>query len=212
MGDGKTKLAVLVSGQGSNLQALMDAIAEGALDARIVLVLSSKPGVQALKRAEKAGIPAAALSWKAFAEEFGRSKRDVYDEALARMVEPYAPDYIFLLGWMRLLGPRFLDAFPGKVVNLHPALPGTFPGEDAIERAWRSGQAGEIQYSGAMTHFVPDEGVDSGPVILSEALSLTAFSSLQEFEAAMHRLEHGLVVATARILCQSSGQARTEKE
>jgi phosphoribosylglycinamide formyltransferase-1 len=199
----KTRLVVLVSGHGSNLQALIDAISEGILDAQIVLVLSSRPGVFALQRAEKAKIPTAVASWKAFAEEYGRSHRETYDASLAELVAGCKPDFIFLLGWMRVLGSRFLESFPGKVVNLHPALPGTFPGEGAIAKAWESGQAGKIKASGAMTHFVPDAGVDSGPVILSESLSMENFASFEEFEAAMHRLEHRLVVKTAKKLCQN---------
>ncbi|TXT49825.1 MAG: phosphoribosylglycinamide formyltransferase [Spirochaetes bacterium] len=197
----KTRLAVLVSGQGSNLQALIDAISVGILDAEIALVLSSKPRAFALERAGKARIPTAVASWKAFVEEFGRSRRETYDAALAGIVAGYDPDFIFLLGWMRVLGRSFLDHFPGKVVNLHPALPGTFPGEGAIAKAWESGQAGKTKVFGAMTHFVPDEGVDSGPVILSESLPLENFASLEGFEAAMHRLEHRLVVETAKKLC-----------
>lgn len=199
----KLRLVVLVSGNGSNLQALLDAANEGIIAANVDLVLSSDPAAKALDRAKAAGIPALALPYvrdRALSRE--KSRRD-YDAKLAATVLQYAPDYVFLLGWMRILGETFIAHFPGRIVNLHPALPGTFPGTRAIERAWEASRHGEITETGVMTHFVPDEGVDSGPVILSERVAIGVDESLESFEARMHGIEHTLVVKTVISLMRS---------
>jgi len=190
----------MVSGNGSNLQVLIDAIARGELDAEIVLVLSSDPDAHALARAGKAGIPALALGSRHAPGLDKATFRRAYDGALAEAILPYRPDYIFLLGWMRILGTEFIDHFRDRIVNLHPALPGTFPGTHAIERAWEAFTRGEIRETGVMTHFVPDEGVDSGPVIAFERVVPSRGETLEDFEARMHEAEHGLVIRTAGIL------------
>ena len=112
------RLVVLASGRGSNLQAIIDACTRGAIDGRVVAVVSNVDGAGAIGRAERAGIPAVVLP-----ATRGEPRRD-YDTRLAAGVAPYAPDWVVLAGWMRLLSSAFLDAHPGRVVNLHPALPG----------------------------------------------------------------------------------------
>jgi phosphoribosylglycinamide formyltransferase-1 len=198
------RLVVMVSGNGSNLQALIDAIACGGIEARIVLVLSSNSKAKALDRARAVGIPSLSLPPKVLEAWPGRLGRDAYDEMLASLVFPFEPDYVLMLGWMRLVGIRFISRFPGKIINLHPALPGAFPGTEAIEKAWFSYMKGEIATSGAMIHYVPDEGVDSGPVIDLEEIDIGDSSSLEEFEKAMHELEHRLVIRTVRTLTGAS--------
>ena len=120
------RLVVLVSGNGSNLQALIDAINSGDVHAQIVLVLSSTSKAKALDKARAAGIPSLSLPPKALKTWSGRQDREEYDGMLASLVAPFEPDYILMLGWMRLLGVRFISKFPAKLVNLHPALPGAF--------------------------------------------------------------------------------------
>jgi folate-dependent phosphoribosylglycinamide formyltransferase PurN len=99
---------------------------------------------------------------------------------------------------MRLLGAAFLDRFSGRVINLHPALPGAFPGTHAISRAWDAFQAGNIRETGVMVHFVPDEGVDDGPLIACEAVPIESTDSLETLEARIHQVEHRLLVSAIK--------------
>jgi phosphoribosylglycinamide formyltransferase-1 len=188
------RLAVLASGNGSNLQVVLEACASRVLNALVAAVLSDRPAAPALDRARAAGIPAIALPSIA-----GQPRRD-YDTALADLVMACQPDYVLLLGWMRLLSNAFLERLPGMVVNLHPALPGTFPGTHAIERALEAFRAGTIQETGVMTHFVADEGVDSGPVIRIAKVPIHAGDTLEDLETRVHGAEHRIIIETIESL------------
>ncbi len=180
-----SRLAVLVSGNGSNLQALIDAISTRRLKAEIAVVVSNRADAGGLDRARQAGLPALAL-------EVDGDVRSVYDHRLAQAVAGYEPDIVVLAGWMRILTLVFLGRF--RVLNLHPAKPGCFPGTHAIERAFEAWRQGEVSESGAMVHWVPDEGVDSGPVIAWSSVPFEAGDTLETFEERMHRTEHRLLV------------------
>jgi phosphoribosylglycinamide formyltransferase-1 len=184
----KSRLVVLISGNGSNLQAILDACADGSLPAQVVAVFSNQPEAFGLSRARKAGVPAFSLP-----KQEGESRQD-YDRRLAELVRKQNPDWIVLAGWMRILSMTFLGCFPGRVINLHPALPGTFPGTHAIERAYEAWGKGEIEKTGVMVHFVPDEGVDVGPVLGVEEIRFMPGESLQQFEARVHEVEHRLLL------------------
>ncbi len=196
----RTRLVVLVSGNGSNLQALIDAIKADTLQAEICAVISNKPDAYGLERAKLAGIPALV------APKSAAPDRAAYDSELARLTASFQPDLIVLAGWMRLLTMNFLGSFPGKIINLHPALPGTFPGTNAIERAYEAFQQGAITHTGVMVHFVPDEGVDSGPVILQEQVEIKAEDTLELLEARIHACEHRLLVEAIRQLTQTKSE------
>jgi len=203
------RLVVLASGNGSNLQAVLEACAESSFGAAVVAVISDKPGAYALERATLADIPAIA---RPFIK--GNSRID-YDTGLADTVTAFQPDFILLLGWMRILSTAFLSHFPGRVVNLHPALPGTFPGTHAIEHALAAYRTGTIQHTGVMTHFVPDAGVDSGPVILSAIVPILPDDTLASLETRVHTAEHRLIVETLKSLLHKDKPQRhrdTEKE
>jgi phosphoribosylglycinamide formyltransferase-1 len=189
------RLVVLASGNGSNLQAVIDAAsAPGNLPGTVVAVFSDKPEAFALERARKAGIPAIAVPC-------AKGKpRQAYDATLAHAVAEYQPDFVLLLGWMRILSDAFLSRFAGAVVNLHPALPGSFPGTRSIERALDAYREGAVAATGAMTHFVPDEGVDSGPVIAVSKVAIHPDDTLASLEIRVHEAEHALVVETLRSL------------
>jgi len=202
----------MVSGNGSNLQALIDAIEKSEVKASIVLVVSSDPEAYALRRAENAGIPSVVLRYRRDQKLEKEASRRAYDRMLAETIAPYRADYIFLLGWMRILSAEFTTRFPGRIVNLHPALPGMFPGTHAIERAWDACARGEITESGVMTHFVPDERVDAGPVIASERVAMDRTETLDDFEKRMHDAEHILVPRTAGMLGSISSGRRKETE
>jgi phosphoribosylglycinamide formyltransferase 1 len=186
------KLVVLISGNGSNLQAILDACAGSFLTASVVAVISNKSDAYGLVRAQNADVPAIA-----FPLADGESRRD-YDTRLAALVASYEPDYVVLAGWMRLLTSNFLSVFQNRVINLHPALPGTFPGTHAIERAYEAFQRAEIDHTGIMVHLVPDEGVDDGPVLAIEIVPILPDDTLESLETRIHQTEHRLLVETLK--------------
>ncbi len=188
------RLCVLISGNGTNLQALIDGCDSNAIDATIELVVSNRAEAYGLERARRAGIPTRHVPVD------GRDRAD-YDAALAAIVGDAEPDWVVLAGWMRVLTMAFLGEFPSKVVNLHPALPGCFAGTDAIERAHAAFGRGEIDRTGAMTHLVPDEQVDAGPVLDTIEVDLRDGEPLDALSQRMHAAEHTLLVRTLQRLC-----------
>lgn len=192
------RLVVLISGNGSNLQALIDAIRMKVLDAEIVLVVSNRKDAFGLVRAEKAGIPTRYLPLKPYTAA-GRTRAD-YDADLAQVVAEAAPDWVVLAGWMHILSRAFLDHFSYRVVNLHPALPGKFPGAHAIEEAFAAFQRGEINQTGCMVHLVPDEAVDAGPVIGVAEVPIYRTDTLETLANRMHQAEHKLLVQSLQRL------------
>jgi formyltetrahydrofolate-dependent phosphoribosylglycinamide formyltransferase len=197
------RLVVLVSGSGSNLQAIIDACADDRLPAEVVAVVSNKPDVFALQRADAAGVPAVHVGVHP-----GEDRAD-YDARLADVVAGFDPDLIVLAGWMRILTMSFLGWFPHRVVNLHPALPGELPGTGAIERAWREAVEGSRTRTGVMVHLVPDEGVDDGPVLGTSSVAIDVDGGFDAFADLVHRTEHALLVDTLAQLC-SAAPDRTE--
>lgn len=189
-----TRLVVLISGNGSNLQAILDACTSGELHASVVTVVSNKPDAYGLTRARNAGVEAIH-----FAKLENESRRE-YDARLANYITTKLPDYVVLAGWMRILSSEFLSCFPDRVINLHPALPGTFPGTHAIERAFEAHQRGEIDHTGVMVHLVPDEGVDDGPVLATEIIPIQPDDTLESLERRIHEVEHHTLVAVLRKL------------
>lgn len=185
--DTRSRVAVLISGAGSNLQALIDACASGALSAQVVVVVSSRTDAGGLSRARLAGIPTVALPHVGFAD------RDAHERALVAALEPCRPDLIVLAGWMRVLGPTFLTRFGSRTINLHPALSGAFPGPNAIARAWAAFQRGEIDRTGVMVHRVVAE-VDAGPVVAVCEVALHSGESLPDLTARVRAEEHRLLV------------------
>ena len=183
-----TRIVVLVSGNGSNLQAILDACASNILAAEVVAVVSNKHEVKALERAESVGVPAVVVS-----AIVGESRHE-YDARLTSVVSSFMPDYVVLAGYMRILSLEFLSWFPGQVINLHPSLPGDIVGVGAIEKAFAEFVAGVRTHSGVMVHFVPDEGVDTGPVLASARVDFDRDESLESFTAKMHFQEHALLV------------------
>lgn len=194
------RLAVFISGSGTNLQTILDAIAAGRLEAEVVLVVSNRKAAFGLVRAERAGIPTLYFPLKPYTEA-GLS-RATYDADLADCVGASQPDLIVLAGWMHILSSAFLDRFPGRVINLHPALPGSFPGTGAIRRAYEAYRRGEISSSGCMVHSVVPE-VDAGPVIVQETVPIEPGDTLADFEARMHATEHRLIVEAIRSFLNS---------
>ena len=193
----RSRLVVMVSGTGSNLQAVLDACSTGVLDADVVAVVCNRADAPALQRAARAGVPGVHVG-----VQDGEDRAD-FDARLADVVAGFDPDWIVLAGWMRILTISFLGWFPERVVNLHPALPGELPGVRAIERAWGEAAAGTRTRSGVMVHLVPDEGVDDGPVLGTETVDIDSRATLAKFELSMHEAEHRLLVGVLDELCST---------
>jgi phosphoribosylglycinamide formyltransferase-1 len=183
-GNPPLSLGVLVSGAGSNLQAVLDAIASGSLNAHVRVVISNRPNVQALERARAAGIPALTIPHKDFAT------REAFDRALVSALREAEVSWVVLAGFMRVLTPEFLSAFPGRIVNIHPALLPAFPGVDAAKQALAYG----VKITGCTVHFV-DQGVDSGKIIAQRAVLVDPTDDLATLSARIHTAEHELFVS-----------------
>jgi phosphoribosylglycinamide formyltransferase-1 len=175
------KIGVLISGSGTNLQAIIDAIEAGKINARIVKVLSSRPDAYGLKRAEAAGIPTVALNRDVYANAAAANKR-ISDEMLEAGAE-----YLVMAGYMRMVGDAVLDAFPDRVVNLHPALLPSFVGAHAIQDAYDAG----VKVTGVTVHFANAE-YDKGPIIAQKAVPVKEGDTVDDLEARIHKAEHKL--------------------
>ncbi len=185
------KIAVLASGSGSNLQVIIDRLHAGAPDVEVAVVVSNVPGALALERAERADIPTAIFPLDDYA---GREARD---RAMADALEAGGVELVVLAGYMQLLTPQFLERFPHRVINLHPALLPSFPGEHGIEDAVRFG----AKVTGVTVHFV-DAGVDTGPVIRQEALPVHDDDTVASLAARIHALEHHTLPRVIELFAQ----------
>jgi phosphoribosylglycinamide formyltransferase-1 len=186
------KVGVLASGGGTNLQALIDAAGRGELGpARLVVVLANVEGCGALARAEQAGIPSAAIDHKAFAT------RAEFDRALLARLREHGVELVVLAGFMRLLTPEFLRAFPHRVVNIHPALLPAFPGVHVQKKAFDYG----VKVTGCTVHFV-DEGTDTGPIIAQTAVPVLEGDDAESLRLRILAEEHRLFPAVVRALAE----------
>lgn len=184
------RIGVLVSGRGSNLQALLDAARREDLGGEVAVVVSNVEGAFGLERARQAGIPAV------FRDHRGQ-KRESYDAGIVEILRAHQVDLVCLAGFMRLLSPVFVRAFPGRIVNIHPALLPAFPGLDAQRQAWEHG----AKVSGATVHLV-DEGLDSGPIVAQEAVSVLSSDTAQTLADRILEAEHRLYPRAVRILLE----------
>jgi phosphoribosylglycinamide formyltransferase-1 len=188
----RVRLAVLVSGRGTNLQALLDA--SDALDypAEVAVVVSNVPGVRALDRARIAGVPSLVVPHGDYPD------RAAYDSALIAAIAPYGCRIACLAGFMRLLGPTFLRAFPGGVVNIHPALLPSFPGLHAHRQALEHG----VKVTGCTVHLV-DEGTDTGPIVAQAAVPVLEGDTEETLRERIQREEHWLYPLAVRLLAEN---------
>jgi phosphoribosylglycinamide formyltransferase 1 len=186
------RVGVLVSGAGTNLQAILDRV-HGRHGVEVVAVGTDQPGARALERAARAGVPTSEFPLAAYPDRAAR------DGATADFLEEHSVELVVLAGYMALLDPSFLARFPGRVINVHPALLPAFPGLHAIEQALDYG----VKVFGVTVHFV-DEGIDTGPVILQRAVELPDLTDPAEIREALRPIEHDLlcdavvIVATGR--------------
>jgi phosphoribosylglycinamide formyltransferase-1 len=191
-------IGVLVSGSGSNLQAILDAHRRGELGGgQVVLVISNLPGVRALERARAAGVPAEVIPHQQFAS------REAFDGALISALQQKGVELVALAGFMRLLTPRFLHTFPGRVVNIHPALLPAFPGVHAQRQALDYG----VRVTGCTVHFV-DEGTDTGPIIAQAPVPILDSDDEATLTARILAEEHRLFPAALRAVVEGRVQVR----
>lgn len=183
-------LGVLISGRGSNLQSIIDAIAQGRLRARIAVVISNRGGAYGLERARAAGVETLVLDHQAFAS------RDEYDARLARELATRGVQLVCLAGFMRLVGRALLDAFPNAVLNIHPSLLPAFPGLEAQRQAFEHG----VKVSGATVHLVTGD-LDGGPIVVQAAVPVLEGDTVEALAARILEQEHRLYPeAIARVL------------
>jgi phosphoribosylglycinamide formyltransferase-1 len=183
-------IAVLISGRGSNLQALIDAVADGRLAARLAVVISNHADAQGLDRARRAGIETLAFSHRDY------PTRVAFEEVLARELLARRVQLVCLAGFMRLLGPTFLNAFPNAILNIHPSLLPAFRGVDAQRQAWEYG----TKVAGATVHIVNGE-LDGGPIVMQRAIAVEDGDSAETLAARILAVEHAIYPeAVARVL------------
>ncbi|MGZ6164044.1 MAG: phosphoribosylglycinamide formyltransferase [Myxococcaceae bacterium] len=191
------RVAVLVSGSGTNLQSLLDAAVAPDYPARIAVVVSNVPGVRALERATLAGVPTRVLPHQGYAD------RAAYDRALVETIAPFGCGIACLAGFMRLVGPTFLRAFPGGVLNVHPALLPSFPGLHAHRQALEHG----VKMTGCTVHLV-DEGTDTGPIVVQAAVPVLDADTEESLQRRIQEQEHRLFPLALGLL--AAGRLRVE--
>lgn len=194
-------IGVLISGSGSNLQSLIDHIEEGTLDAKISLVVSSRPDACGIERAKKAGIPVLVMNREAYADTAAANQR------IADALKEAGAEYVIMAGYMRMVTSEILDAYPDRVVNLHPALLPSFKGAHAIEDAYNFG----VKVTGVTVHFA-NADYDKGPIIAQRAVEVRESESIDALEARIHAAEHELYPHVVQLLAEGrvsvDGQTR----
>jgi phosphoribosylglycinamide formyltransferase-1 len=190
------RLAVLASGTGTNLQAIIDQLHGGEIE--VCAVASDKPDAQALERASAAGIETQSFLSTAYPDRRAR------DAAIGDWLDQQEVDLIVLAGYMQLLSPEFVARYPNRIVNVHPALLPSFPGLDAVGQALEHG----VRITGVTVHFV-DDGVDSGPIILQRPVPVPRSGDRGELEDAIHRTEHALLPEAIRLI--AAGKVSVDK-
>ncbi|WP_430788444.1 phosphoribosylglycinamide formyltransferase [Virgibacillus flavescens] len=177
----KIKAAVFASGTGSNFQAILDANENGALGCEVVLVVCDKPGAGVLQKAESAGVPVKVVDPKIY------SSKIAYETEIVTVLQDAKVEWIFLAGYMRIVGSTILQAFEGTILNIHPSLLPAYPGLDAIGQAFRA----RALTTGVTIHYV-DEGVDTGPIIDQEAIEILPSDTEETLQKRIQEIEHRL--------------------
>jgi len=179
------KIAVFASGTGSNFAAIEKAVRSGQIKAEIALVVCDQPKASVIEKAETAGIPTLVLKPKDF------SGKAAYERVILNALKEKGVTFIVLAGYMRLIGPTLLKAFPNGIVNIHPSLLPSFTGLHAIEQALRAG----VKATGVTIHYV-DEGMDTGPILAQQAVAINENDTLEALESRIHEVEHALYPKT----------------
>lgn len=189
--DTRLRVGVLISGSGTNLQALIDAAGRGELDAHLAVVISNKEAAFGLERARRAGIPAVFIDRSLF------DTPHAYNAAIAQTLALHGAELVVMAGYMRLLGTEVLNAFPERVINLHPALLPAFPGASAIHDAYEHG----VKLTGVTVHFASEE-FDRGPIIAQRAVPVLEEDTLETLEARIHGAEHAVLPQAVQLFAE----------
>jgi len=184
-------IGVLVSGRGTNLQAIIEAIREGKIEGEIKVVISDNPDAYALKRAKQNNIETEYINFKSF------KNREDYDKKIIKTLEEKKIDLVVLAGYMRILSPFFINSYKNRIMNIHPALLPSFPGLHAQRQAVEYG----VKVSGCTVHFV-DEGVDSGPIILQKAVQVSADDTEESLAEKILKEEHQIYPRAIQLFSQ----------
>jgi phosphoribosylglycinamide formyltransferase-1 len=191
MAERRIRIGVLISGSGTNLQAIIDACSEGRIPGEVVVVVSNKQDAYGLVRAEKAGAAAVWIDRTAYDTFKG------YNDAILDALVEHEVDLVVMAGYMRLLGTQVLDAYPNAVLNIHPALLPSFPGASGIHDAWDYG----VKVTGVTVHFANEE-FDKGPIIAQEAVAVAEGDTIQTLEEKIHEVEHRIYPEAIRLFAE----------
>lgn len=175
----KLKIGVLVSGNGSNLQAIIDRINEGKLSAKVEVVISDNKNAYALERAKHNSIPSYTVDYKSY------PARQEAEADIIKILQQYRVELVVLAGFMKLVTKKFIDAFPGRIMNIHPALLPSFPGINVIKKAIEYG----VKFTGCTVHFI-DEGTDTGPIIIQAVVPVRDDDTEETLASRIHEKEH----------------------
>lgn len=183
------RTAILISGSGTNLQAFIDAVADGSLDLELCVVFSNRPDAYGLERAEQVGIPTLCVQHGDFPD------RESFDRAVIEELDRFEPELLILAGFMRILSPAFVEHYEGRILNIHPALLPKFPGLNTHQRALDAGE----EWHGSTVHFVTEE-LDGGPRILQGRLKVDPSESAEELQARVQSIEHKIYPEAAGLV------------
>ncbi len=194
----KKRIGVLISGGGTNLQALIDACKNEEINGEIAVVISNREEAYGLIRAEKAGIDAEYVSYKGYTP-------DSYDHKLIEILTDKEVDLVVLAGWLRVLTPAFINAFRNKIINIHPSLIPSFCGKGYYgEKVHQAVLKSGVKITGATVHFV-DEGTDTGPIVLQEAVNVHPDDTVETLQQRVLAVEHKLLVRAVAEFCKNEG-------
>ncbi len=189
------KIALFASGSGSNVQAIVDSVQKGEIPAEVAILICDQPDAYVIKRAEKLQIPVFAFRAKDY------SSKAEFEREIVNKLHEAKVDYIFLAGYMRLIGETLLNAYAGKIVNIHPSLLPAFPGKDAIGQAF----AARVKITGVTVHFV-DEGMDTGPIIDQESVRIVNEDTRESLQQKIQQVEHQLYPKVIRQLLTNAAE------
>lgn len=190
------RLAVMVSGGGTDLQSVIDGVEDGRIPAEIVVVIASKPGIYALERARKAGIPGIVICKKEYADE------EAFFEANLAALRQYGAEGVILAGYLSILGKRMIEAFPNKIINIHPSLIPSFCGKGYYGlKVHKAALEYGVKVSGATVHFV-DEGADTGPIIAQRSVPVLPGDTPEMLQQRVLEVEHEILPEAVALFCQ----------
>ncbi|MGG3956534.1 phosphoribosylglycinamide formyltransferase [Bhargavaea massiliensis] len=194
------RIAIFASGSGTNFQAIVDAVKKGDIQAEVALLVCDRPQAKVIERAIREHVPVFVFNPKQY------ETKQQFEREILQQLQQKEIDWIVLAGYMRLIGPTLLQAYPNKIVNIHPSLLPSFPGKDAIGQAYRYG----VKVTGVTVHYV-DEGMDTGPIIAQQALYIDDGEPLESVERRIHEIEHVLYPKVIQQLVSEKGRAEDEK-